>query len=82
MRLLIALYRLGDVDAVDTTLQRFTNLDDESHDRLIDLLSSDPELREVRTRPAFTRLVLSRSLVVSAPCPTAGSPGSSGNLHS
>jgi tetratricopeptide (TPR) repeat protein len=55
--LLIALYRLGDTEAVDATLRSFTRLNDECTARLVALLSSEPDLRDVRTRPAFRELL-------------------------
>lgn len=55
--LLIALYRLGEVEAIDATLRSFTRLNDECTARLVRVLSSDPDLREVRARPAFRELL-------------------------
>ncbi|MEO7731598.1 MAG: hypothetical protein ABIY55_11540 [Kofleriaceae bacterium] len=59
-RLLLALYRLGDVEAIDVTLEGFTKLDEESHGRLIDLISIEPDLSEIRQRPAFQQLIARR----------------------
>jgi hypothetical protein len=59
--LLIALYRLGEVEAIDATLRSFTQLNDECTARLVRLLSSEPELREVRARPAFKELLVRRA---------------------
>lgn len=55
--LLIALHRLGDVETIDATLHRFTHLNDECTARLVGLLSSDPDLCDVRARPAFQELL-------------------------
>jgi type II secretory pathway predicted ATPase ExeA len=54
--LLIALHRLGEVEAIDATLRSFARLDDECAIRLVRLLASEPDLREVHTRPAFREL--------------------------
>jgi len=51
--LLIALYRLGKVEMIDATLRSFTKLNDECAARLVRLLSSEPDLCDVRVRPAF-----------------------------
>ena len=55
--LLIALYRLGEVETIDATLRSFTKLDDECTARLVKLLSAEPDLRDVRVRPAFRELL-------------------------
>ena len=55
--LLIALYRLGDMETIDATLQRFTQLDDDCTARLVRLLSSEPDLHDIRARPAFRDLL-------------------------
>lgn len=55
--LLIALYRLGDIETIDATLQSFIHLNDECTARLVGLLSSDPDLCDVRARPAFQELL-------------------------
>jgi len=55
--LLIALYRLGEVDTIDAALRCFTQLDEEYTARLVGLLASDPQLRDVRARPAFRALL-------------------------
>lgn len=60
INLLIALYRLGDVDTIDATLRRFTQLNDECTVRLVGLLSAEPALRDVRARPAFQQLLRCR----------------------
>ena len=59
INLLIALYRLGDMGTIDATLQSFAQLNDEYTVRLVRLLSSEPDLREVCLRPAF-RLLMTR----------------------
>jgi hypothetical protein len=59
--LLIALYRLGDVATIDATLRSFTQLSDECAARLVGVLASEPDLREVRGRPAFKELLNKRS---------------------
>jgi len=55
--LLIALYRLGEVEAIDATLRSFAQLSEECTTRLVRLLLSEPDLSEVRARPAFTNLL-------------------------
>jgi hypothetical protein len=55
--LLIALYRLGDVETIDAALQSFALLDDECTSRLVKLLSANPDLRDVHVRPAFRALL-------------------------
>lgn len=55
--LLIALYRLGDMETIDAALRSFTRLNDECTARLVALLSSDPDLHDVRMRPAFRELL-------------------------
>lgn len=60
--LLIALYRLGEVETIDATLRSFAQLNEECADRLVGLLSSDPDLRDVRARPAFRELLDKRAL--------------------
>jgi len=55
--LLLALYRLGDVEALDATLRSFARLDDECTARLVKWLSTNPDLREIHTRPAFIELL-------------------------
>jgi hypothetical protein len=59
--LLIALYRLGDVETIDAALRSFTLLTDECTARLVGLLSSEPDLREVHSRPAFRELLEKRA---------------------
>ena len=59
--LLIALHRLGDVATIDATLRSFTLLNDECAARLVGVLSSEPDLHEVRVRPAFKELLNKRS---------------------
>jgi hypothetical protein len=61
--LLIALYRLGDMETIDATLQRFTELDDDCAARLVRLLSCEPDLQDVRARPAFRELVNRRAVI-------------------
>jgi hypothetical protein len=60
-KLLIALHRLGEVETIDATLRSFARLSDECTARLVPMLLSEPELREVRTRPAFRELLQGRS---------------------
>jgi len=55
--LLIALLHLGEVETIDATLQRFTQLNDECTARLVGVLSSEPGLHDVRARPAFQQLL-------------------------
>jgi hypothetical protein len=55
--LLIALYRLGEVDTIDATLRSFAKLDDDCTARLVGLLSTEPDLHGVRARPAFKELL-------------------------
>ena len=57
VNLLIALYRLGKVETFDAALQRLTRLDGEGTMRIVGLLSTDPDLRDVRARPAFQQLL-------------------------
>lgn len=57
IHLLIALHRLGKVETIDAALQRLTRLDGECATRIVELLSTDPDLRDVRARPAFQQLV-------------------------
>jgi hypothetical protein len=57
VNLLIALYRLGKVETVDAALRRLTRLDGECTTRIVGLLSTDPDLRDVRARPAFQQLL-------------------------
>jgi hypothetical protein len=57
VNLLIALYRLGKVETVDAALRRLTRVDGECTTRIVGLLSTDPDLRDVRARPAFQRLL-------------------------
>jgi hypothetical protein len=64
INLLIALYRLGETETIDATLRGFMRLDDECTARLVGLLSSDPDLHDVRARPAFRQLIDSRERVV------------------
>jgi hypothetical protein len=59
--LIVALYRLGEVETVDATLRSFMQLNPECSKRLVGLLSSEPDLQEVRARPAFKELVRSRA---------------------
>jgi hypothetical protein len=59
--LLIALYRLGEVETIDAALRRLAQLDDECTARIVGLLSSEPDLRDVRARPAFQRLLECRA---------------------
>lgn len=59
--LLIALYRLGEVATIDATLRSFMQLNDECATRLVGVLSSEPDLHEVRVRPAFMELLNRRS---------------------
>jgi hypothetical protein len=61
VNLLIALYRLGKVDTIDATLRRLTRLDGECTARILGLLSTDPDLRDVRARPAFKQLLERRA---------------------
>jgi len=63
--LLIALHRLGEVDTIDATLRSFARLNEECSARLVRLLLSEPDLREVRARPAFADL-LERRIVARA----------------
>ena len=60
--LIIALYRLGEVETVDATLRSFMRLDPECSRRLVGLLSSEPDLQEVRARPAFKELLRGRTI--------------------
>jgi hypothetical protein len=57
LHLLIALYRMGELETIDATLHSFTQLNDECATRIIQLVSSEPELRDVRARPAFRQLL-------------------------
>jgi hypothetical protein len=57
VNLLIALHRLGKVDTIDATLRCLTRLDGECTTRIVGLLSTDPDLRDVRARPAFQQLL-------------------------
>jgi hypothetical protein len=57
LNLLIALYRLGEVETIDAALRRLTQLDDECTTRIVGLVSSEPALHEVRARPAFQQLL-------------------------
>jgi hypothetical protein len=59
IQLLIALYRLGEVDILDATLRSFTRLSEKHTIRLVALLSSEPALRAVRARPAYRQLLRS-----------------------
>jgi hypothetical protein len=57
VNLLIALYRLGKVETIDAALRRLTRLEGECTTRIVGLLSTDPDLRDVRARPAFQQLL-------------------------
>lgn len=57
IHLLIALSHLGEVETIDATLRRLTRLNDECTARLAGVLSSEPGLRDVHTRPAFQQLL-------------------------
>lgn len=57
VNLLIALYRLGQVETIDATLRCLTQLDGECTTRIVGLVSTDPDLRDVRARPAFQQLL-------------------------
>lgn len=57
VNLLIALYRLGQVETIDATLRRLTRLDGECTTRIVGRLSTDPDLCDVRARPAFQQLL-------------------------
>jgi len=59
--LLIALYRLGEVATIDAALRSFTQLNEECAARLVGVLAAEPDLREVRVRPAFRKLLSKRS---------------------
>jgi len=59
--LLIALYRLGEMETIDATLRSFAQLNDECTTRLVGLLSSEPDLYDVRARPAFSELLHKRT---------------------
>jgi hypothetical protein len=61
LHLLVALYRLGRTDTLDAALHRLTQLDDECSTRILRQLSSEPMLREVRSRPAFRQLLCKRA---------------------
>jgi len=60
INLLIALYRLGDMWTIDATLQNLAQLDDEYAARLVRALSSEPDLCEMCSRPAFRQLMTRR----------------------
>lgn len=55
--LLIALDRLGEVEAVDATLRSIAKLDNRYSARLVKIFISEPALRDVRERPAFASLL-------------------------
>jgi len=57
INLLIALSHLGAMQTIDAALRTFTQLNDECIARMVGLLSSEPGLCEVRTRPAFQQLL-------------------------
>jgi hypothetical protein len=61
INLLIALYRLGELDAIDATLRGFMRLNDECTARLIGRLSTEPDLRDLRTRSTFRQLMDQRA---------------------
>lgn len=60
IHLLIALYRLGDMGMIDATLRSLAQLNDDYVARLVRSLSSEPDLREVCSRPAFSELMTRR----------------------
>lgn len=57
VNLLIALHRLGQDETIDAALRRLTQLDGEGTTRIVGLLSTDPDLRDIRARPAFQQLL-------------------------
>lgn len=57
INLLIALSHMGEVDTIDATLQRLTQLNGECAARLAGVLSSEPGLHDVCARPAFQQLL-------------------------
>lgn len=57
VHLLIALHRLGKDETIDAALRRLTRLDGEGTTRIVGRLSTDPDLRDVRARPAFQQLL-------------------------
>jgi len=59
--LLIALDRLGEVEAIDATLRSFARLDDECVARLEVRLLAEPHLRGIRDRRAFMKLLERRA---------------------
>ena len=61
INLLIALYRLGELDTIDATLRSFMQLDDECTARIIQWLAREPELGGVRARAAFRQLLDKRA---------------------
>lgn len=61
VHLLIALYRLGKVETIDAALWRLTQLDGECTTRIVGRLSTEPDLRGVRARPAFQHLLGQRA---------------------
>jgi hypothetical protein len=57
IKLLVALHRLGQVETIDAALRGFDRLSRECTSRLVSLLSSEPELGDIRTRPACRQLL-------------------------
>jgi len=60
--LLVALDRLGELEAIDATLRGFARLDDECVARLVQWLLAEPHLRGIRCRAAFRELLKRRAV--------------------
>ncbi|HEX3766219.1 MAG TPA: hypothetical protein VHW23_46320 [Kofleriaceae bacterium] len=75
VHLLIALYRLGKVETIDATLRCLTQLDGECTTRIVGLLSTDPDLHDVRARPAFQQLLGQHPPAETSRSGPSGDPG-------